>query len=202
MLRAKSNLQTFICVSLVNEKFNPLISMFSQSWYIGGIKLVEEDNLLIFYSKNTVVSRTFLFSVNFSLDLFLKRLLLTTNDKSLYLGFLLKFHFIKTNNPSHKHLFSWLHENSINSFKHQLHKMVKHTQIICRLLPTNCLSVFDHFMGLALNELNANANDNFYVQITGAFRDNQSLSEVFWRIVDLEIDRKSLKNICKGVYIY
>ena len=115
MLRAKSNVQTYICVSLVNEKFNPLISMFSQSWYIGGIKLVEEDNLLIFYSKNTVVSRTFLFSVNFSLDLFLKRLLLTTNDKSLYLGFLLKFHFIKTNNPSHKHLFSWLHVNSINS---------------------------------------------------------------------------------------
>ena len=80
--------------------------------------------------------------------------------------------------------------------------MVKHTQTICRLLPTNCLSVFDHFMGLALNELNANANDNFYVQIIGAFRDNQSLSEVFWRIVDLEIDRKSLKNVCKGVYIY
>ena len=32
--------------------------------------------------------------------------------------------------------------------------MVKHTQTICRLLPTNCLSVFDHFVGLALNELN------------------------------------------------
>ena len=28
--------------------------------------------------------------------------------------------------------------------------MVKHTQTICRLLPTNCLSGFDHFMGLAL----------------------------------------------------
>ena len=26
--------------------------------------------------------------------------------------------------------------------------MVKHTQIIRRLLPTNCLSLFDHFMGL------------------------------------------------------
>ena len=32
--------------------------------------------------------------------------------------------------------------------------MVKHTQTICRLLPTNCLSVFDHFVGLALKGLN------------------------------------------------
>ena len=31
--------------------------------------------------------------------------------------------------------------------------MVKHTQIICRLLPTNFLSVFDHFMGLTLKRL-------------------------------------------------
>ena len=31
--------------------------------------------------------------------------------------------------------------------------MVKHTQTILRLLPTNCLSVFDHFVGLALKGL-------------------------------------------------
>ena len=31
--------------------------------------------------------------------------------------------------------------------------MVKHTQAIRRLLPTNCLSVNDHFMGLALKRL-------------------------------------------------
>ena len=31
--------------------------------------------------------------------------------------------------------------------------MVKHTQTIRRLLPMNCLSVFDHFLGLALNGL-------------------------------------------------
>ena len=31
--------------------------------------------------------------------------------------------------------------------------MVKHTQTIRRLLPTNCLSVFDHFVGLALKVL-------------------------------------------------
>ena len=31
--------------------------------------------------------------------------------------------------------------------------MVKHTQTIRRLLSTNCLSVFDHFVGLALKGL-------------------------------------------------
>ena len=30
--------------------------------------------------------------------------------------------------------------------------MVKHTQNIRRLLPTNCLSMFDHFKGLSLEE--------------------------------------------------
>ena len=33
--------------------------------------------------------------------------------------------------------------------------MVKHTQTICRLLLTNCLSVFHHFVGLALEGLSA-----------------------------------------------
>ena len=41
----------------------------------------------------------------------------------------------------------------IYPFKHQPHKMVKHTKTIRRLLPTNCLNVFDHFMGLALKRL-------------------------------------------------
>ena len=31
--------------------------------------------------------------------------------------------------------------------------MVKHTQTIRRLLPTNCLSVFDHFVELTPKEL-------------------------------------------------
>ena len=33
-------------------------------------------------------------------------------------------------------------------FKRQRHKMVKHIQTIHRLLPTNCWSVFDHFVEL------------------------------------------------------
>ena len=43
--------------------------------------------------------------------------------------------------------------------------MVKHSQTIRRLLPTNCLSVFDHFVGFALKgmkyfakRLNGNTN--------------------------------------------
>ena len=38
-------------------------------------------------------------------------------------------------------------------FKYQSHKMVKHTQTICRQQPTNCSSVFDNFVGLALKGL-------------------------------------------------
>ena len=38
-------------------------------------------------------------------------------------------------------------------FKHQLHKLVKHTQTICPQQPKNCLSVFDLFVGLALKVL-------------------------------------------------
>ena len=40
-----------------------------------------------------------------------------------------------------------------NLFKRQPHKMVKHTQKIRRMLPTNFLSVFDHFVGLAFKRL-------------------------------------------------
>ena len=36
--------------------------------------------------------------------------------------------------------------------------MAKHTQTIHRLLPKNCLSVFDHFGGLTLNKLKQKAN--------------------------------------------
>ena len=36
---------------------------------------------------------------------------------------------------------------------HQPHKMVKHTQTIRRQETTNYLSVFDHFLGLAIKGL-------------------------------------------------
>ena len=40
--------------------------------------------------------------------------------------------------------------------------MVKHTQTIRRLLPTNCLSVLDHFVGLALKSLLSNKYNNTF----------------------------------------
>ena len=43
-------------------------------------------------------------------------------------------------------------KNCVNPFSVNL-RMVKHTQTIRRLLLTNCLSVFDHFMRLALKGL-------------------------------------------------
>ena len=42
--------------------------------------------------------------------------------------------------------------------------MAKHTQTIRRLLSTNCLSVFDHFVGLALKGL-TEVNITFFMQI-------------------------------------
>ena len=48
--------------------------------------------------------------------------------------------------------------------------MVKHTQPVCREFPTNCLSVFDHSLGLALKGLTLasdravlNGNDVFSI---------------------------------------
>ena len=40
--------------------------------------------------------------------------------------------------------------------------MVKYTQTITRLLPTNCLSVFDYFVGLALKGLTGTLIDLQY----------------------------------------
>ena len=41
--------------------------------------------------------------------------------------------------------------------------MVKQTQTICWLLPMNCLSVFDHFVGLALDSWNSGENAKFSI---------------------------------------
>ena len=49
-------------------------------------------------------------------------------------------------------------------FKGQPHKIVKHTETIRRLLPRNCLSVFDHFVVLALKGFSSPKQ-----QLTGYF---------------------------------
>ena len=55
---------------------------------------------------------------------------------------------------------------SINPLSANPHKIVKHTQTIRRLLPTNCLSVFDHFVGFALTGLKAvNPKKTFNLRI-------------------------------------
>ena len=43
--------------------------------------------------------------------------------------------------------------NNFLPFKRQPQEMVKHIQRICGLLQTNCLIVFDHFVGLTLEGL-------------------------------------------------
>ena len=45
-------------------------------------------------------------------------------------------------------------ENSIALLTLSAHKMVKYTQKIRPLLPTDCLRVFDHYVALALKGLN------------------------------------------------
>ena len=52
-----------------------------------------------------------------------------------------------------KYLYLVSHLTIFKSFKRQPHKMFKHTQTIRQLLLTNCLIVFDHFVGLALRGL-------------------------------------------------
>ena len=49
-------------------------------------------------------------------------------------------------------------------FKYQPHKIGKHTQTICRLLPTNCLIVFDHFVVLVLKGLGSKFAQLHYKQ--------------------------------------
>ena len=55
--------------------------------------------------------------------------------------------------------FSWLNPLS------QPYKMVKHTQTIRRMLPTNCLSVFEHFLGLSLKRLRISCLRNIWKNI-------------------------------------
>ena len=57
-------------------------------------------------------------------------------------------------NKDSKVLFQFgFHHKKRNPIKRKLYKMVRHTQTIRRLQPTNCLSVFDPFVGLALKGL-------------------------------------------------
>ena len=66
----------------------------------------------------------------------------------------------------------WIYRQS--TLIRQPNKMVKHNQTIRRLLPTNCWSVFDYYVGLLLKELK-------YLLGSG-FVKNLILSYRYWQI--------------------
>ena len=65
-----------------------------------------------------------------------------------------------------ENIIAWCIQQPMLTLKHQLCKMVKYIQKIRQLLPTNCLSVFDHFVELLLKELN-DRNENYTKPSTG-----------------------------------
>ena len=57
--------------------------------------------------------------------------------------------------------------------------MVKYTQAILRQKPTSCLSVFDHFVGLALNKgLITSKKDRLFSDSQYGFRSSQSTADL------------------------
>ena len=56
-------------------------------------------------------------------------------------------------NTGLKYVQTFINSRRRNSFKRQPHKIVKHTQTICRQFADE-LGVFDHFVGLVLKRLN------------------------------------------------
>ena len=71
----------------------------------------------------------------------------------LMLYFPLWCHIFWQNWCSLKTFMVFIHSDVYQPFKCQIDKMVKHTQTIRRQQPTNCLSMFDHFVGLAVKGL-------------------------------------------------
>ena len=72
-------------------------------------------------------------------------------------------------------------------FKHQSHEMVKHIQIIRRQQPTNCLSVFDQFVKLALKGLGFMQHQLIKIWVA---------VKLYWRLHWKGIYAKKQNNIC------
>ena len=83
-------------------------------------------------------------------------------------------------------------------FKRQPHKMVKHAQTICQQQTTNCLSVFDYFVGLALKGLSAFLKISVLWQLFSFFMEKsgdnviQSFWPYFYKVPHLKVSFKSL----------
>ena len=60
-------------------------------------------------------------------------------------------------------------------FKRQPHKMVKDTERIRRQQPTNCLSMFDHFVGLTLKGLYWSDDHQFFWKASTERQNEESL---------------------------
>ena len=61
--------------------------------------------------------------------------------------------------------------------------MVKQTQTIRWLLPTNCSSVFDHFPGLALKGFNVTLENIIFEKVTHSHdiaQGNKKVDEIRW----------------------
>ena len=70
--------------------------------------------------------------------------------------------------------------------KRQPNKMVKHTQTVLRQQLTNCLSVFDHFMGVALKGLISLMESNWSshmqcIYVSGCFLCSMSIG-TYWKL--------------------
>ena len=72
--------------------------------------------------------------------------------------------------------------------------MVKNNQTIRRLLPTNCLSVFDHFVGMALKEFKSILTSQKSDTLTTAFSITMILLPRRPKQVSLETQKGISKN--------
>ena len=81
--------------------------------------------------------------------------------------------------------------------------MVRHTQTIRQLLPTNCLSMFNHFVGLSLKELISSRKSIlllFDMACIKGICTEQRLSEIFTTVdCDSELVMMSILNIVTGI---
>ena len=72
--------------------------------------------------------------------------------------------------------------------------MVKHTQTIRQLLPTNCLSMFDHFAGLALKGLN-----NFHRNIQFTYETEYNFKLAFSDVMRCKDGENIVITVCQKV---
>ena len=74
--------------------------------------------------------------------------------------------------------------------------MVKHTQTILRLLPKNCLSVSDHFVGLTLKGFNDTTENVTGEMILGIVIENKLNFKFYLKMYAKRLAKKlTLKNI-------